>query len=228
MSLGDKMGAATSRRRPGEEAGGAAKSSRGDGRVVEGVDLLQLNLEVARLGVEMERRMRDVEAAAYSRFRFQAGTGWATLAQERKREQLARVKNNDKKAGSPQVWAMSGILDTLMKDARMKDGPKQKLQELVQKVSEPLEVEPYVRHCQVKQTFKKDQVIISFRLAGGLEEVEEELLRLMRLDGQELYGPAPRGPGARRVMEEMGQHWRKVQASYPEEEEEGLKAMQTG
>ena len=122
---------------------------------------------------------------------------------------------------------MSGILDTVLKDARMMDGPKAKLQEVVQKVFKPLDVEPYVRHCIVKQTYKKDQLIISFKLSGGLEEVEEEILRLMRLDGVEMHGPAPRGPGARRVVEEMGHHWRTVQAGYAEEkgEEEDAEEM---
>ena len=45
------------------------------------------------------------------------------------------------------------------------------------------------------------------------------MLRLTGLDGKEMHGPAPRGPGARRVMEEMGQHWKEVQSSYVAAEE---------
>mgnify|MGYP007129129408 CR=1 FL=1 len=71
----------------------------------------------------------------------------------------------------------------------------------------------------MKTTYRKGQVIISFKLAGGLEALEAEAVRLMKLDWKELYGPAPKGPGARQVVKEMGQRWLAMQASSGEEEE---------
>lgn len=107
--LGSKMGAAAVKRKDGEEGFETAKAARGTRRVIDGVDVLQLDLGTAGLTVELERRVRDIEGAVYNRFRLPANAAWAVLAQERKRGQASRVKWGDKSPGSPQAWAMSGI-----------------------------------------------------------------------------------------------------------------------
>ena len=94
---------------------------------------------------------------------------------ERKREHQARIRAGDKHVGSPHIWAMSGILDTMMKDARVSQVEAETLKALYERIGTPMDMTDTVKHCTVKTTYRKDAVIVQFRLGGAAETLEREL-----------------------------------------------------
>ena len=165
-------------------------------------------VEVSRVCVELERRVREVEGATYKRFKLDADSRWVKAVMTMKQKHGEQVKRVGKDAGSPHVWAMAGLLDTMQGDGRVTAEEKVMVNGMLKQYTDPTLLEPLVSHCKMKLTFTKEHAILQYKLSEEGAPLQLIMDRLLRADAEELNGVAPRGPGARAVVNGLGRHWK--------------------